>query len=340
MKRIVFCAALLVLWMTACQKESGTPRIQKNSQEYLFFKTLSETAPLLDPDRDQTIVTCSAFNVSTADLLPRIYSIAKRQSEQWNDMSKETLHNYIHQLAVQDGEKRLLLVQAKAEGMKAPKDTVEKALQKYYAQAGGKDAFIKSVSASGLSLKAVRSEIETRWSIERFTNEILFKGLAITEPELKSAYERETMATVRQIALRLVGKNPAEKETVEKRMKELLARAKRGENFARLASAYTEETAFKSRGGLNESIARAAMMPAFEKAIFSLPIGGISEILEAHGWLYIVKVVDRWRETKPFIQVEDQLRQELLQAKKRDRFIAVMDSLKAAYSWKDLYKPL
>ena len=81
-------------------------------------------------------------------------------------------------------------------------------------------------------------------------------------------------------------------------------------------------------------------MPAFEKAIFSLPIGGISEILEAHGWLYIVKVVDRWRETKPFIQVENQLRQELLQAKKRDRFIAVMDSLKAAYTWKDLYKPL
>lgn len=94
-------------------------------------------------------------------------------------------------------------------------------------------------------------------------------------------------------------------------MEEILVRARAGEDFATLAKTYSEDPGSKENGGLYENFGRGQMVKPFEDAAFSVPVGEISDIVETTYGYHIVKVIDRKKETLPFVEVKEQLRLQL-----------------------------
>jgi peptidyl-prolyl cis-trans isomerase D len=117
------------------------------------------------------------------------------------------------------------------------------------------------------------------------------------------------------ILFKTEGKDEA---AVRKQAEAVLARAKVGEDFAKLANQYTEEEVGKTRGGDLDFFGRGQMAKEFEEAAFALKPGQISEIVKTSFGLHIIKTTDRKPETKRPLeevkaQIEDQLKWERAQ---------------------------
>jgi peptidyl-prolyl cis-trans isomerase D len=129
-------------------------------------------------------------------------------------------------------------------------------------------------------------------------------------------YSTPEQVRASHILFKTEGKDEAE---VRKLAESVLARAKKGEDFAKLANQYTEEEIGKTRGGDLDFFGRGSMAREFEEAAFALQPGEISDIVQTSFGLHIIKVTDRRpAATRPLDevrgQIEDQIKGERAQA--------------------------
>lgn len=110
---------------------------------------------------------------------------------------------------------------------------------------------------------------------------------------------------------------PGQKDLTEE---EALAKAKdlrekilKGGDFAAIAKAESDDAGSGPNGGTLGSFGRGRMVPAFDQAAFSLPIGEVSEPVKSPFGYHVIKVEERgiksFEEMKP--QIETQLKPEL-----------------------------
>lgn len=79
----------------------------------------------------------------------------------------------------------------------------------------------------------------------------------------------------------------------EGRAKEVLDRAKKGEDFAALAKEFSEDTASKDKGGSLDWFTRGTMVPDFENAAFNLQPGQISDLVKTEFGFHIIKLEEK-----------------------------------------------
>jgi parvulin-like peptidyl-prolyl isomerase len=71
--------------------------------------------------------------------------------------------------------------------------------------------------------------------------------------------------------------------------KQVLKRAKAGEDFARLAVEFSDEPNAGARGGSLGRFGHGQMVGAFENAVFKLDVGEISDIVESPFGYHIIQ---------------------------------------------------
>ena len=118
------------------------------------------------------------------------------------------------------------------------------------------------------------------------------------------------------ILFKTEGKDEA---AVRKEAEAVLARAKKGEDFAKLANQFTEEEVGRTRGGDLDFFGRGRMAKEFEDAAFALQPGELSDIVKSPFGLHIIKVTDRRAASARSLdevrtQIEDQLKWERARA--------------------------
>jgi peptidyl-prolyl cis-trans isomerase C len=106
-----------------------------------------------------------------------------------------------------------------------------------------------------------------------------------------------------------------EEQTAAKRkqMEDLLKRARAGEDFAKLATQYSEDPGSKERGG-EYVFGRGQMVPEFEAAAFALNTNQISDIITTAYGFHIIKVAEKIPAKKlTYAEVADNLKEALKQ---------------------------
>jgi len=85
-------------------------------------------------------------------------------------------------------------------------------------------------------------------------------------------------------------------------------RAKKGEDFAKLAAELTEEPNGKERSGDLDFFSKEQMVPEFANAAFSMKVGEVSKPVKTQFGYHVIKVTDKKPAgTVPFDQVKPQL---------------------------------
>ena len=122
-------------------------------------------------------------------------------------------------------------------------------------------------------------------------------AVEVTEDEIRAAFEanraslqqRPATVTFKQVLMRVVPSDSSRTVALT-RAEELLERARAGEDFAELASAYSQDPASAAAGGDLGWFRRGAMTGAFDEATFELPEGAISDVVETVYGFHIILV--------------------------------------------------
>ncbi|MCH1477414.1 MAG: SurA N-terminal domain-containing protein [Arenicellales bacterium] len=115
-------------------------------------------------------------------------------------------------------------------------------------------------------------------------------------------------------------------DTREQEAKGIAARARSGEDFAKLAETYSKDPGSASRGGDLGIIRPGAMAPSFETVVFDLKEGQISDpVRTAYGW-HIIKVTSiRESNVRPFDEVMSEIKTILEREWAENQFITMAE---------------
>ncbi|MBW5471132.1 foldase [Brevibacillus formosus] len=130
----------------------------------------------------------------------------------------------------------------------------------------------------------------------------------IDDATLKQTYDQmdkasRTVASVRHILI------STEKRTPEEALKisnDLVARLKKGEDFAKLATEFTDDPGSKESGGLYENADVTQWVPEFKEASLTQKVGEVGPPVKTNFGYHIIKVENR--KEKTFDEMKEQLR--------------------------------
>jgi peptidyl-prolyl cis-trans isomerase D len=126
----------------------------------------------------------------------------------------------------------------------------------------------------------------------------------------QAQYSTPEQIRASHILLSTEGKDDAE---VKKQAEAVLAKARGGADFAKLAGEYSEDETSKVNGGDLDFFGRGKMVPEFDEAAFSLEPGQISDLVKTQFGYHIIKLVEKRPATTRTLdevraQIEDQLK--------------------------------
>ena len=128
----------------------------------------------------------------------------------------------------------------------------------------------------------------------------------VTQQDLQSYYDqhRDEYRVPEQVNVRHIliksplpgpdGKvDPKEQDAARAKAQDVLKQVKAGGNFADLAKKYSDDPGSAKNGGSLGFIGKGRTVPEFEKAAFSLPKGGTSDLVQSSYGFHIIHVDDK-----------------------------------------------
>lgn len=179
-------------------------------------------------------------------------------------------------------------------------------------------SFRLRLEEEGFTEASYRDHVRQMIAAKRYLDDIRMQAAEVSDAELERYYhENERRLTfpeqvrVRHILLtwRPLGTQD-DRAAVREQMEPILARARAGEDFAALAREFSQDTATRAAGGDTGFFHSGQMVPAFERAAFSLQPGEISDIVQTPFGVHILRLEER-REPHlvPLDEVREQLRE-------------------------------
>jgi peptidyl-prolyl cis-trans isomerase D len=148
--------------------------------------------------------------------------------------------------------------------------------------------------------------------------------IKIPETELKAEYERRRTSfqvpeqvTVAHILIKAdPDKGAAADADARQKAEALVARLKKGEDFAKLANENTEDPSGKGSGGQLPPFGRGQMVPEFEQAAFDMKPGEIRGPIKTQFGYHILKLTAKTPpHVRPFEEVREQINSELAETR-------------------------
>src|SRR2546422_7723866 len=103
-------------------------------------------------------------------------------------------------------------------------------------------------------------------------------------------------------------KTPEEIEKIKDKARQVLERAKKGEDFGSLAKQFSEDSTAGAGGDLGD-FGRGQMVPEFERVAFSLGAGAISDLVQTQFGIHIIKVNGKQdARERPFEELKEAIR--------------------------------
>lgn len=182
--------------------------------------------------------------------------------------------------------------------------------------------------------KEMGAELRINKLLEKVTAEVP----EVPESDVKAYYDENQqrfaqpeLATARHILIATEPQDAEEAKAAKKAKAEAIrARLLAGEDFATVAEAETDDPGSKRTGGLYGPFPRGQMVPEFDAAVFSQPIGEVGPLVETQFGYHIVKVEKRDEaRTVPYDEVHTNLAAFLKSRKLQDAAQVYIDGLRS-----------
>jgi peptidyl-prolyl cis-trans isomerase C len=232
----------------------------------------------------------------------------------------------------------LLFQASRDRELEVTSEEVEQQYQDLRSQFPTEEAFREQLGAESTSAGKLRQTLRKDMSVQKYIESELASGIVIGDTEKKNFFEENQKLMQKPEQLRIShilalvgeGSTPAQRtaarEKIEGLRRQLL---EEGADFAALAREHSEDPTSKDSGG-EMVIARGQTVAPFEKAAFALQPGEISSIVETEYGYHIIRLTERMpAQQLSYEQVEDRIREFLIQQRVRDAVQSEVKNLRA-----------
>jgi peptidyl-prolyl cis-trans isomerase C len=196
---------------------------------------------------------------------------------------------------------KLIYQKALASGIKATDAEVQAEFQKI-AKTFKSDAEMNIALAEQNSDRAtLEKNLRETLTIAKYVNEAINKKITVTQEDLAKYYaenpdqfKHPDIVRTSHILIPIAGDTPEQDAKAKERAEALLARIKKGEDFAKLAKENSIDASASQGGDIGFST-QDALTPEYSAAAFSLPVGGMKVIKTQYGY-HVIKVTEKKKE--------------------------------------------
>jgi len=317
-QRIVVCilvAAGAVFSQTAANPPQGPAKTQASPAKPKPASTpAAQKTPAKAVEEDQEIppdVPGTLFPAVVArvngrailgkDLELRIQNeLAPLGNPEWKNLKEDYQQDLISQSLGALIAAELIYQKAVSLGMKATDAEVQTEFAKT-AKSFGSDAEMNLALANrGMDRAGFTRELGRSLSVAKYIQETISKKIVVAPAEPQEYYSTHQadfnhpeLIRTSHILFMLPENVTSEQEKIAlQRAEMVLARVKKGEDFAKLAKEYSMD-ATASNGGDVGMTPRGSLAPEYEEAAFALPVGGISGVVRTRIGYHIIKVTEK-----------------------------------------------
>ncbi len=228
---------------------------------------VAASAPLYAQDKDPVVAKVNGIEIRQSDL-----AIAEQEAGQLPPMSPDAKQDYLVQISAD-----LILVSKAAEAKKF----------------ADKPEFKQKMEFN--RRKTLMEGLMAQIAKDALTDEAMHKVYDEAIKQMSS--EQEVHA--RHILVRAAAGDDKASKTAEDKIKAVIARLKKGEDFAKVANEITEDPSGKANGGDLGYFTKEQMVPEFSEVAFKLDKGQISDPVKTQfGW-HVIKVEDKRAKQPP-----------------------------------------
>ena len=178
-------------------------------------------------------------------------------------------------------------------------------------------AYVKE--QSGESFEDYRQDIKNRFLTQRVIREEVSEKMSVKHEDLEKYYNehktefvRKEQITLQEILISTEGKDEAGVAAAEKKAKDLVARARKGERFAEMARDNSDSVSAKSMGEL-PPYAKGVLSKNLEDLVWNQPKGYITDPVKVAGGFLILRVEDHQKAGQAELsEVENEITEKLL----------------------------
>ena len=231
-------------------------------------------------------------------------------------------------LQLQEGKKMGLLVEESA---------VQAALKNIEKNNGLEEGQLAvMLESEGRSLEAYKNHIRDQILVSKMTRFELGRRITVSDRKILKYYQanqkdywEEVKIKVRHILILLDKEASSDKKNESyKHINGILSEIKNGKDFSDAAVEYSEDVSASSGGDVGY-IEKGKMVPEFEKVVYSLKEGEISNVVETEFGFHIIKVDEiRPGRTLPLNEVKDKIKNILSVEKQKSAYAAWVKELR------------
>ena len=200
---------------------------------------------------------------------------------------------------------------------------------------GDDEKYRKEIAKQGLTDEQVRDEIRARLISEKLF-EAVTGTVKVTDADIKAYYDKNK-AQFEQPESREVRHILVKTKT---RADDIHARLEGGDDFAKLAAQYSQDSSSAKKGGKYTAVKGASVQP-FDKFVFDADTGDLSEPVKTQfGWHVIEVLSDiKPKSVTPLKEVEQSIRDTLLREKQNGAMRKWVNELDEKYADQIAYAP-
>jgi parvulin-like peptidyl-prolyl isomerase len=253
---------------------------------------------------DPVIAKGAGLAIKQSDLDQVVSGIKSAAAERGEQITQDQLTQLKAQMLERLIDIQLLLQKANEADNAAGAKKAQDAMATLRERAGSQETLDMQLKAAGETEGQLRARITQETTAETALQRVL--SVAVSPDDIKKFYdghpadfEQPEMVHVRHILLMTIDPTthePLPDDTVKAKRKQaddILAKARSGQDFAKLAQQYSEDPTTKDKGGDLPAFPRGQMLPEFEAAAFALTNNEISSVVTTMYGYHIIKFIDK-----------------------------------------------
>ena len=196
-------------------------------------------------------------------------------------------------------------------------------------------AFIRE--NTGLAYEDFKAQMKNQMLTQRVIGQEVMRNVIVPEAEMQKYYEehkadfmrKDSQVFLSQIVISTEGKTPEQVAVAEKKAKDLVARAKKGEKFSELARDNSDDVETAKNGGQIGAMNKGLMDKPIEDLVFKEKKGFVSDAIRRPNSFLILKVDERFEAGQAsYEEVKNELQERLTQPKMEGKVRTFLTSLR------------